>query len=364
MTLMKISSLGILSSLFLLGCNKGPQECRIVKIQFSTTQSSFRSLDNSIVDKEVDYQKITLYFWQKAEDSFLAAPYQKTFEEGSDEMKQLLGNGYELILPTSVHFVSAVCNQKGKAETDILKLQGEDVFKKIPYYAPKTAIDESGHSGNRYHLTLNPTPHIARIEISGNIKMIANDKGEMLSPTWKIKLTGIYINNFYRHLGDKSRYRLTPDDYDMSTHIWKGHPQEMRDEGNLTEKFEKDSSIASSFYVWPGEVFDDMSTLEHVILRFDIEDHNHKQHTNRFITIGTFYLKRGKNALRKIEAGKVYRLNLSPLCILFKTKNDDPKDPDNPTHDRPEEYPLMLGEISGYVISPDEDDDFIFGRHN
>lgn len=335
----------VLSLLLIVGCNKqDPEGTKTLKIQLARGSASLRFADlaKEGQDLEAYYHIVTLKFWN-ADGSRQLSPYGVSFLGGSEGMDLLTGEGYELKVPQSVMKVSVECNilndqliQPVGSYTDILNYQEESVFVHQPYFSEKVSLGDPDGSGV-YIVNLQPKPVIARLEIGGKL--------EFSKPYENVSVTGIYLNNYIKDSSKPGeRLCLTPDDYDMTTGEWRGHPEQMRDFDWVSTSFlGYDETTHPTYHFFPANaksrVEDD---APHVIVRLSYERQGVK-FENRFITIRRFVTSDDKEFI--FEIGHVYRLDLSCLSDLFKPNDDGTVD--DPTDDRPEENSTI---IDGTII--------------
>lgn len=331
------------SLLFLSSCLEDPDVPKTIKIAISSSKNFTRALGEANTDpKTVEFKTIKLYFWGKG-GTQLVAPYTLSFGEGSPELENIKTNGYEINVSPAVKYISAECNFQGKEETNILNLQSANAFDKFPYFTSKVDLANAYQRNGRYILQLNPKPHIARIEIVGKITPPLNSSN--YSAYGEVELTGVYINNFKKHRDDQKRIMFKASDYDKNRKEWKNFPNAMQHLASYDISNQISSGdYAEFFHVWPSKV-KKPEELEHVILRLTI---NGKP--NYFLTINRFKEKSSGNPLTEIKAGKIYRIDISLLSDLFKTKDDGKKE-DDPTTEDPEPISIM---VDGIVEDPDE----------
>lgn len=342
---------GVLLALLLAGCSRTPKDLEEKTVVLRLNSHTMRAIDDVVTGSNLTvstFESVTLYFWDQT-GSEQVYPFAKVFRSNSPEMAQLMKDGYTINVAANCKRVSAHCNQSTLSiEGDILKYQGKNKFKTLPYVTEKAQI--TAGNGGIWQVQLYPKPLVARLEVFGSITPKLNSKGQ--SAYTDMKITGIYINNFVQTHGNAQRLLCTKENYDIDTDVWNGHPTEMRNtDADLNQKI---AAVNAGIHVTPDVyyVYPDPSNtpteMDHLILRLSYKLKG-VQHDNRFLTFVSFLEQKAPNTkVAKFNPGFIYRIDLSQLGELFTT--DENGYPDDPTSDKPEEKQLV--KAIGVVVDP------------
>lgn len=340
---------GVLFALLLAGCSRTPKDLEEKTVVLRLNAHTMRATDDVVTGSNLTvstFESVTLYFWDQTGNEQVY-PFAKVFRSNSPEMAQLMKDGYTINVAANCKRVSAHCNQSTLSiEGDILKYQGKDKFKTLPYVTEKAQI--TAGNGGIWQVQLYPKPLVARLEVFGSITPKRNSKNE--SAYSDMKITGIYINNFVQTRGNAQRLLCTKENYNTGTGVWSGHPTEMcNTDADLNEKI---AAVNAGIHVTPDVyyVYPDPSDtqMDHLIVRLSYKLKG-VQHDNRFLTFVSFLEQKAPNTkVAKFNSGFIYRIDLSPLGELFTT--DENGYPDDPTSDKPEEKQLV--KAIGVVVDP------------
>ena len=342
---------GVLFAFLFAGCSRTPKDLEEKTVVLRLNAHTMRAIDDVVTGSNLTvstFESVTLYFWDQTGKQQVY-PFAKVFRSNTPEMEQLMGDGYTIDVAKSCKRVSAHCNQSTLSiEGDILKYQGKDKFKTLPYVAEKAEI--TAGSGGVSQVKLFPKPLVARLEVFGSITPTLNSKGK--SAYTDMKITGIYINNFVQTRGNAQRLLCTKENYNINTGVWSGHPTQMRN--TAAELNQKIAAVNAGIHVTPDVyyVYPDPSNtpteMDHLILRLSYKLKG-VQHDNRFLTFVSFLEQKAPNTkVAKFNPGFIYRIDLSQLGELFTT--DENGYPDDPTSDKPEEKQLV--KAIGVVVDP------------
>ena len=383
----------LFSAVALTGCGRSPlegsDEEQTLLIRFSPMHS-FRAVEDGAKENSytVDtYTPITLFFYDAQGEP--TEPYRVELKSASD-IALAMGNGYEMEVREAVSKVSAVAGIEGvikPSELDarqIYSLQGlsgaDDAQKKgflykVPYVAPKTDIDRG--NPNKLTVTLQPVPNVARLEISGEIKVPLESTQEAVDyiikkfmkrysddqtnyswlPTPQdvtlrtikdVTIRGIYVNNYKEtpNVDNAHRTRLTDEAWKNGQ--WTGHNDAMHtlfDGASYADAMK--AGKVDAYQIYPGKATDP-EALDHIIVEVEytlgvrVGHFNYKvynadkghdvyacssvenlgeQTVTRFITIRKFLVTEGgtDKALVSFKPGKIYRIDLKYLSPLFST---------------------------------------------
>lgn len=301
-----------------------------------------------------------------------------------------MDTGYEMKVREAVSKVSAVAGypnvwtDKHLDGVTIDKLQGLGGVKdqkngflyKVPYVAPMTDIDRS--NPNKLTVTLQPVPNVARLEISGEIKVPLESTKEAVEyiiehfmksysdnqteyswlPTPQdvtlrtisdVTIRGIYVNNYKETPNVDNAHRTRLTDKDWKNGQWNGHKDAMHTLFPATNPYASQMTTGKvdAYQIYPGKTeATDPEALDHIIVeveykvRTQVGHFNYKvynatenkdvyactgvedlreQTVTRFITIRKFRVTDTDNSLVSFDPGKIYRIDLSYLSPLFST---------------------------------------------
>ena len=381
----------LLSAVALTGCGRSPlegsDEEQTLLIRFSPIHS-FRAVEDGAQQNSYEvgnFQPITLFFYDAQGNP--TEPYRVELKDAND-IALAMGDGYEMKVREAVSKVSAVAGVPGvikPSELDarqIYSLQGlsgadeaqkKGFLYKVPYVAPKTDIDRG--NPNKLTVTLQPVPNVARLEISGEIKVPLestpeaveyiiehfmkrysdNQTGYSWLPTPQdvtlrtikdVTIRGIYVNNYKEtpNVDNAHRTRLTDEDWKNGQ--WTGHNDAMHTlfEGTSYATAMNEKKV-DAYQIYPGKATDP-EALDHIIVEVEYKVHTQVGHFNykvynkdqqkdvyactgvedlreqtvtRFITIRKFRVTDTDKSLVSFDPGKIYRIDLKYLSPLFST---------------------------------------------
>lgn len=211
----------------------------------------------------------------------------------------------------------------GVNPSDISTYQGKDITKNIPLVAPSTPI--TGTS-----VTLAPKAYVARIEVI---------KGKDITPAYenatkgysKIQVTDVYINNFYKTYtvasSTPSSIQKTNDSNWSTFYTSTGGGKLMY---NTITAQEWTASKCAAYQIFPAS---GATNLPEITLKLSYTKNGTA--TTSYLTIRKF--KKGSADLTAMEAGKIYKLDVSSIGSLFKQDpgTDTPTDPTDPNPGKP-----------------------------
>lgn len=379
----------LLTVVAITSCNNSPKESdqeRTLIIKLSSS-GSFRAVEEGAKENSytVDtYTPITLFFYDAQGNP--TEPYRVELKDAND-IALAMRNGYEMEVREAVSKVSAVAGVPGiikpseLGDREIYSLQGLNGVKaqkdgflyKVPYVAPKTDIDRS--NPNKLTVTLQPVPNVARLEISGEIKVPLESTKEAVDHIIKkfmksysqtqteyswlptpqdvtlrtisdVTIRGIYINNYKKTPNVANDKRTCLTDSIWTVNKWSDHNAAMHTlfEGtSYADAMTKDK--VDAYQIYPGKATDP-EALDHIIVKVEYKVHTQVGHFNykvykkdqqkdvyactsvedrgeqtltRFITIRKFRVTDTNNSLVSFDPGKIYRIDLSYLSPLFST---------------------------------------------
>ena len=242
----------------------------------------------------------------------------------------------------AVKTVALTANGVVTDNTSIKTLQNKNLMQEIPLEAQATKTTTSTAGGQTiYSVTLEPKPHVARVEVFGKIEPKANTTNQK-NAFKSIKVEEVYINNYLDTRAATNRtlcltngnngFKTTPASV-MTDKI---------ESANLSD-FEKGTKVAG-YQLFPKRANETPTAelYDHVIIKIKIEYDPEaiklkpelKNMTERYVTMIKFIDATAPNAaIASFESGKIYKLDLKELSDDFKTKEDgtpDPKNPDTP----------------------------------
>ena len=242
----------------------------------------------------------------------------------------------------AVNTVALTANGVVNDNTSIKTLQGKDLKTEIPLEAQATATTTSTAGGQTvYSVTLEPKPHVARVEVFGEIKPEANSAGKNAFKSIKVK--HVYINNYLDTRVASSRTLCLTN----GTNGFTTDPvAEMNDEIKEADlaAFVAGTKVAG-YQLFPKKT-NEAATAEfydHVILKIEIEYSEEAlkvkpelaNMTERYVTMVKF-MTATTGDLDHFESGMIYKLDLKDLSKDFKTGDDGTPDPNNPDTPDPE----------------------------
>lgn len=385
----------LFSAVALTGCGRSPlegsDEEQTLLIRFSPMHS-FRAVEDGAKENSytVDtYTPITLFFYDAQGNP--TEPYRVELKDASD-IALAMDTGYEMKVREAVSKVSAVAGypnvwtDKHLDGVTIDKLQGLGGVKdqkngflyKVPYVAPMTDIDRS--NPNKLTVTLQPVPNVARLEISGEIKVPLESTKEAVDHIIKkfmkrysddqtnyswlptpqdvtlrtisdVTIRGIYVNNYKEtpNVDNAHRTRLTDEDWKNGQ--WTGHNAAMHTLFPATNPYASQMTTGKvdAYQIYPGgTTADKAEALDHIIVKVEYKVRTQVGHFNykvynatenkdvyactgvedlreqtvtRFITIRKFLVTESgaDKSLVSFDPGKIYRIDLKYLSPLFST---------------------------------------------
>lgn len=380
----------LLSAVALTGCGRSPlegsDEEQTLLIRFSPIHS-FRAVEDGAQQNSYEvgnFQPITLFFYDAQGNP--TEPYRVELKDASD-IALAMDTGYEMKVREAVSKVSAVAGypnvwtDKHLDGVTIDKLQGLGGVKdqkngflyKVPYVAPMTDIDRS--NPNKLTVTLQPVPNVARLEISGEIKVPLESTKEAVEyiiehfmksysdnqteyswlPTPQdvtlrtisdVTIRGIYVNNYKEKPNVANDKRICLTDSIWTADKWANHNDKMHTLFEGTSYADAmTAKKVDAYQIYPGKATDP-EALDHIIVAVDYKVRTQVGHFNykvynkdqqkdvyactgvkdlgeqpvtRFITIRKFRVTDTNNSLVSFDPGKIYRIDLSYLSPLFST---------------------------------------------
>lgn len=255
-----------------------------------------------------------------------------------------LNKGYQKDINYVVNTVALTANGKITDDTNITSLQGADL-KTVALEAPATAVTATAVGEKTvYTVTLEPKPAVARLEVAGKIKPVANANGKQAFQD--ITVEHVYINNYLSTRAGARRMCVTngKDGFAADPAL----ETEMNDAIAAGDKdaFEKIEKVAG-YQLFPKLATEDPVApdyFDHVILKIKITytaeaialDPTLEQKTDRYVTIARFMKAATGDLDGGFLAGVIYKLDLNELSKDFKTGDDGKPDPDNPDTPDPE----------------------------
>lgn len=374
-----------------MSCSRSPQgsdEELTLLIKLSPKQP-FRAIEDGAKQDAYEvgnFQPITLFFYDAQDNP--TEPYRVELKKDADISKAMSAEGYEIKVREAVRKVSAVAGVTGiikPSELDdrkIYSLQGlsgaeaqkQGFLYKVPYVAPKTDIVSDQTDPSKLTVTLQPVPNVARLEISGNIKVPLESTKEAVDhiiakfmksytddqtnyswlPTPEditlrtikdVTIRGIYLNN-YKETPSDTKARICLTDEDWKNGEWTGHNAAMHTLfGEASYATAMNDKKVDAYQIYPGED-SNPEALDHIIVEVEYKVRTQVGHFNykvynktedkdvyactgvedlgektvrRFITIRKFLVTDTNKSLVSFDAGKIYRIDLSYLSSLFST---------------------------------------------
>lgn len=382
----------LLSAVALTGCGRSPlegsDEEQTLLIRFSPIHS-FRAVEDGAQQNSYEvgnFQPITLFFYDAQGNP--TEPYRVELKDAND-IALAMDTGYEMKVREAVSKVSAVAGypnvwtDKHLDGVTIDKLQGLGGVKdqkngflyKVPYVAPMTDIDRS--NPNKLTVTLQPVPNVARLEISGEIKVPLESTKEAVEyiiehfmksysdnqteyswlPTPQdvtlrtisdVTIRGIYVNNYKEKPNVANDKRICLTDSIWTADKWANHNDKMHTLFEGTSYADAmTAKKVDAYQIYPGKATDP-EALDHIIVKVEYKVRTQVGHFNykvynatenkdvyactgvedlreqtvtRFITIRKFLVTEGTTdkSLVSFDPGKIYRIDLSYLSSLFST---------------------------------------------
>ena len=377
-------------------CNnspKGSDQERTLIIKLSSS-GSFRTVEDHAANDSYtvgDFQPITLFFYDDQGNP--TEPYRVELKSTADIQKAMSDEGYKMKVREAVSKVSAVAGRSGVLKPENLeslsiyelqRLGGAEAQKqgflyKVPYVAPKTPVQQDQANSERLVVTLKPVPNVARLEISGNIKVplestqaavdhiiakfmktytqsqteyswLPTPQDITLRTIKDVTIRGIYVNNYKEtpNVANKDRKCLTSDNYNLDGKEWTGHNEKMHtifDGASYATAM--NAKKVDAYQIYPGgTTADKADSLDHIIVEVEyplgvqVGHFNYKVYNKtedkdvyactgvdnlgektvrRFITIRKFLVTDTGKSLFSFDPGKIYRIDLSYLSSLFST---------------------------------------------
>lgn len=262
--------------------------------------------------------------------------------EGQDLTDAKSSTGCMKPVNYAVNTVALTANGVVNDNTSITTLQDKNLKTEIPLEAEATATTTSTDGGQTvYSVTLSPKPHVARVEVFGEIKPVANNAGKNAFKSIKVK--NVYINNYLdTRVASARTLCLTNGTNGFTTAPVAAMTDEIKDADQADFK---DGKKVAGYQLFPKKKNEAAGTefYDHVILKIEIEYSadalaakpelaNMKE---RYVTMVKF-MTAATGDLDHFESGKIYKLNLKDLSDDFKTGDDGTPDPHNPDTPDPE----------------------------
>ena len=382
----------LLTVVAITSCNNSPKESdqeRTLIIKLSSS-GSFRAVEEGAKENSytVDtYTPITLFFYDAQGNP--TEPYRVELKDAND-IALAMDNGYEMEVREAVSKVSAVAGVPGiikpseLGDREIYSLQGLNGVKaqkdgflyKVPYVAPKTDIVADQTDPSKLTVTLQPVPNVARLEISGEIKVplestqpavdyiikkfmksysqtqteyswLPTPQDVTLRTISDVTIRGIYINNYKKTPNVANDKRTCLTDSIWTVNQWSDHNAAMHTLFPATNPYASQMTTGKvdAYQIYPGKATDP-EALDHIIVKVEYKVHTQVGHFNykvynkdqqkdvyactgvedlgtntvrRFITIRKFLVTDTGKSLFSFDPGKIYRIDLSYLSSLFST---------------------------------------------
>ena len=242
----------------------------------------------------------------------------------------------------AVKTVALTANGVVNDNTSIKTLQNKDLKTEIPLEAQATATTTSTAGGQTiYSVTLEPKPHVARVEVFGKIEPKKNSAGKNAFKSIKVK--NVYINNYLDTRAASSRTICLTNGIDgFAT----APATEMSDEIKDTDlaAFVAGTKVAG-YQLFPKKTNETAGTelYDHIILKIEIEYSDEALRVkpelanmkDRYVTMVKF-MTAATGDLDHFKSGMIYKLDLKDLSDDFKTGDDGTPDPNNPDTPDPE----------------------------
>ena len=205
--------------------------------------------------------------------------------------------------------------------SDIHTYQGKSLITEIPLYAGNAAISDGS-------VTLSPKAYVARIEILGGKDITPASTGAYSN----IQVTGVYVNNYYESytLGaatGSSMVKVEEANWDKTYKA--GNP--MYNVGITTTDW---GSKCAAYQIFPVNTG---ATLPEITLKLSYTQKKGAGSGAKetYLTIRKF--KKNSADLTAMEAGKIYKLDVSSIGSLFKEESGtgEPVEPTDPTPGKP-----------------------------
>ena len=382
----------LLTVVAITSCNNSPKESdqeRTLIIKLSSS-GSFRAVEEGAKENSytVDtYTPITLFFYDAQGNP--TEPYRVELKDAND-IALAMDNGYEMEVREAVSKVSAVAGVPGiikpseLGDREIYSLQGlsgaeaqkDGFLYKVPYVAPKTDIVADQTDPSKLTVTLQPVPNVARLEISGEIKVplestqpavdyiikkfmksysqtqteyswLPTPQDVTLRTISDVTIRGIYINNYKKTPNVANDKRTCLTDSIWTVNQWSDHNAAMHTLFPATNPYASQMTTGKvdAYQIYPGKATDP-EALDHIIVKVEYKVHTQVGHFNykvynkdqqkdvyactgvedlgtntvrRFITIRKFLVTDTGKSLFSFDPGKIYRIDLSYLSSLFST---------------------------------------------
>ena len=242
----------------------------------------------------------------------------------------------------AVNTVALTANGIVNDNTSIKTLQNKDLKTQIPLEAQATTTTTSTAGGQTvYSVTLEPKPHVARVEVFGEIKPKANNAGKNAFKSIKVK--HVYINNYLDTRAASSRTLCQTNGIDgFTTTPVAAMTDEIKDADQAD--FKAGDKVAG-YQLFPKKKNEPAGTefYDHVILKIEIEYSDDALRVKpelanmkeRYVTMVKF-MTAATGDLDHFKSGMIYKLDLKDLSDDFKTSDDGTPDPNNPDTPDPE----------------------------
>ncbi len=220
-------------------------------------------------------------------------------------------------VPSSVNEVEVYAN----GAVDIANVNNNQMSgTAVPMYGVTNAITDGGVNADGHTLkicTVVLNPALCRVEVVGAISVDAATNGVS-----EVKVTAVYINNIKTSstgtpllaVGDEvAKDWKSPTNYAVGSDYEKMYDSGLSDIG---------IDMAAGYHLFEQSTTETLEAeitgkMPHVILKVEVKDATGTlMPDKKFITIPKFTV--GGAILTTIEAGKLYRINISSLSSLFK----------------------------------------------
>lgn len=326
-------------ALALFSCNKKdePKKPENAVLRIRINDSELRALGESYKngDKTECMTDVVLYLDNGA----------KIELKNEDLTKAKSTEGCDKDVNYAVKTVALTANstQPVNDNTSIKTLQGKDLKTAIPLEAQATKTKTTTDGGKTiYSVTLEPKPHVARVEVFG--KITPKENATTHKNAFKsIKVEEVYINNYLDTRAATKRILCLTNGNNGFKTAPEGVMTDKIEAGSLSD-FEQGKKVAG-YQLFPKSAKETVGSelYDHVIIKIKIEYSDDaialkpelKNMTERYVTMIKF-VDTSSAAIDHFESGNIYKLDLKELSDDFKTGNDGTPDPNNPDTPDPE----------------------------
>lgn len=291
---------------------------KTITLKLSSPQAATRAIEGSIGTVIPEVKSITLYFYSSTDMPSLE---QRVLLK--DEITQAQSTGLRISVPNTVLFVSMAGNEAVGAN-DILHYQGLNqtgdaiAFKQeIPLISEITAITNTGGTAS---VVLQPKAQLARIEVSGSINTVPDDKDKQAYEYAKV--SQIFCNN-YKLRNDAVTLQLyTPGNSDTNL-SWDNLPDKMKDALGDEDRTALAATGAdkkcAAYQVFPMH---SINSLPHIILEVKYKEMGAGDEKTGYFTINRYRTPDNTDFMTKMEGGYIYKLDISGLSSKFQNALD------------------------------------------